>query len=182
MSEIAVRPLRTAFDPLDGPVSVATPSCCCSCCCCCCLATTVATVSASASAAQHVAIQHESGSGGATFLGLMAVPAAIGMMFLLARGGVEGNIVLYMAAAAVTFIAVMALAFLAGGATGQELAHKLGIGVLLISMFLALFWIEVIFVVFTAGLIELLALGAPVFGWRVGKWWAQARPEVPEPR
>jgi hypothetical protein len=176
MTEITVRPLPTAFDPDDGPVTIATPSCCCSsCCCCCCLATVAMAATASMAAPYEVAVaQERRGTTLPAFIGLMSVPAAIAAIALVVSAGID-SVTVVAGAGGIAYVAVMALALWAAGASGDGLSRAAGLGVMFAILFAVLFFVEIVLAIVTAFIAELLAFATLFLGWRMGRWWgAQA--------
>lgn len=164
------RPLPTAFDDADDPVTVATPSCCC-CCCCCCLVT-IAGASAFAAADAHA--EAEARGRPATLpltLALLAVPVGV---FVLLSLGVDDwvRLVAGLVATAVLFGAAYAVA----GARGTLSAGRAGV----LTAFAAVGMIvEVYAALATAFVVELLAPVAVWLGIAAARRLRGSRPNGP---
>lgn len=160
-AELRFEPLATPFAPADAQVTVATPSCCC--CCCCCLVSLTTAASFTAAEANLQAKHYGGNRTLATIVGLLAVPAALLLLFAADLGD-EGTIFL-------PIFLLMGLAWLAFAVarvpTKKGLAVALTVGAVTAGAAFIEFWVAL----FTVFIVELLA----PFGIWAGISWARGR-------
>lgn len=157
---VTTRALPTAFDPADGAVTVATPSCCC--CCCCCLATVAATTAFTAGEAYYQAEEHGGSPAGALTVGLLAAPA--GVIVGLASAQPLGAAAVGLGS--LTFVAVTVAAL---SIAKVRLQVSLGIAVVVGAVALGALFAEFVGALFTLLLVELTAPLTAWGGWAIAR-------------
>ncbi|MDP9464272.1 MAG: hypothetical protein M3P52_06590 [Actinomycetota bacterium] len=160
---LVVRTLPSAFDPPDGTVTVATPSCCC--CCCCCLVASGVVVGFTAGEAHYQARERRQQPGRMSFavlLGVAAVPGAFGgFVFLLNNGGRGATLA--------GLLAYPILAIAAYLVAGMPLGRSLATTVLTVAAFAVMASFEVAPAVATQFLFELLLPVGIWVGWLIAR-------------
>lgn len=162
-----LRALPTAYDPADGPATVATPSCCC--CCCCCLVTVGGVVGFTVAetvyrAGEDPAPTQHRRRVAAVVLALAGLPAAVLVALGMQRWAVTDDGVALPAIA--TYLLVTTFGFRLAGA---RLDRALGLAAVVGAVGVVAFIIEIPLALVTFLVLELAAPGGVVLGCLIAR-------------
>lgn len=174
---VTVRALPTPYDPPAGTLTVATPSCCCSSCCCCCLNTLSAAAGVTAGVAHRAATDNGRPAVAAALLGVVAVLAAVGAAWLVARGQSQDAVGPPLGAAIAVYV-VVALAAFRHARTHVRGALPVALGVGALTPVLV--FVEIALALATELWIEVAAPLCLWGGWRLGRTLLRDRAGTPE--